>query len=140
MRIDPRDGHRGQSANATTMAVHAIISAEDVYAAFHRVVTVQGDTPAQRAVMIAELDIGVMLTPRPQPSMQANASTAGGTPSAAGSGPAAPITATTATGLRPSCPVAMSNSGISSGTVTDGSSATRGARPLAGSTLPSATP
>ena len=56
------------------MAAHASSNAEDVYSAFHRVVTVQGDTPAQRAVMIAELDIGVMVTASPQPSMQANAS------------------------------------------------------------------
>ena len=70
---------------------------------------------------MAELDIGVMVTPRPQPNMQANASTAGCNPSAAGSGTTAPTSATIATGLSPSCPVAISSSGISSGTVSGGS-------------------
>ena len=51
------------------MAAQASTRAEKVNGAFHFVLTVQGDVPAQRAVMIAELDIGVMVTPRPQPSM-----------------------------------------------------------------------
>ena len=54
------------------MAAHASTSADEVNNAFHRVVTIQGETPAQRAVMIAELDIGpqgaaaVAVEPRPR--------------------------------------------------------------------------
>src|ERR1700729_3297471 len=103
------------------MAAQASSNADAANGAFHLVVTVHGDTSAQRAVMMAELDIGVMVTPRPQPNMHANASTAGGNPSAEGSGTTAPTSATIATGLRPSCPVAISRSGISSGTVSGGS-------------------
>ncbi len=64
------------------MAAQASTKADAANGAFHLEVTVHGDTSAQRAVMMAELDIGVMVTPRPQPNMHANASTAGGNPSA----------------------------------------------------------
>ena len=95
---------------------------------------------AQRAVVMAEADIGVMFTPSPHPSMQANASTAGGTPNAAGSGIAAPSSATTATGFSPICPVAISSTGTSSGTASGGRWAISGATPLAGNAPPTATP
>src|SRR6476646_8943435 len=91
-------------------------SAEKVKTTFQAVLTVQGETPAQRAVVMAEADIGVMLTPRPQPSMQANARIAGEMPNAAGLGIAAPSRAITATGFSPSCPVAIRMTGTSSGT------------------------
>ena len=77
---------RGHNMKAATMAAQASTKADAANGAFHLEVTVHGDTSAQRAVMMAELDIGVMVTPRPQPNMHANASTAGGNPSAEGSG------------------------------------------------------
>lgn len=46
------------------MATQASSEADVANGAFHREVTVQ-DTSAQRAVMMAELDIGVIVTPSP---------------------------------------------------------------------------
>src|SRR5580658_6233492 len=76
----------GASRNNAAIAAQASSRADSVNAAFHTVLTVHGTTPAQRAVVMALADIGVMPTPSPQLSMNANASTAGGTPSAAGLG------------------------------------------------------
>src|SRR5271165_1755732 len=87
----------GTSRNNAAIAAQASTKAERVKPAFHTVLTVHGATPAQRAVVMALADIGVMPTPSPQLSMNAKASTAGGTPSAAGSGTAAPSSAMTAT-------------------------------------------
>src|SRR5271167_1900915 len=126
------------SRNNAAIAAQASSRAERVNAAFHTVLTVHGATPAQRAVVMALADIGVMPTPSPQLSMNAKASTAGGTPSAAGSGTAAPSSAMTATGLRPICPHAISTTGASSGSANGGSQASNGANPAAGSTPASA--
>src|SRR3978361_2001136 len=106
--------------NSAPIASQENSSAAKVKAAFHVVLTVHGDTPAHRAVVMAEADIGVMFTARPQPSMQAKARTAGEMPKAAGLGMAAPSRAMTATGLRPSWPVAIRMTGTSSGTPTGG--------------------
>ena len=81
-----------------------------------------------------------MLTPKPHPSMQANARTAGEMPNAAGSGIAAPSRAMTATGFRPIWPVAIRITGTSNGTAMGGRWAMNGASPAAGSAPPTATP
>jgi hypothetical protein len=52
--------------NITPIATQDSSGAEKVKAAFQAVLTIPGDTPAQRAVLMAEADIGVIFHRQPQ--------------------------------------------------------------------------
>ena len=124
---------------AAAIAINERTNATKVNPAFHPVVTRHGSAPVHRAVANALAENGVIPTPTPHPNMHEKANTEGATPTALGSGTAAPMIATTAIGFKPSNDVAIKTTGTANGTRTPPPGISP-ANPPAGNAIPSVTP